>query len=84
MWQHHIKYKLVIPSDLAYGNADMQEIPAGSTVIFEVELVKVLKPGELANSAKPLSEEEMKQVHVVSRKRNSRTLVFIYTNWRRR
>jgi len=57
------KYKLVIPSELAYGNAEMQEIPAGSTVVFEVELVKVLKPGELANSAKPLSEEEMKQAH---------------------
>ncbi|WP_263833807.1 FKBP-type peptidyl-prolyl cis-trans isomerase [Sulfurospirillum oryzae] len=57
------KYKLVIPSDLAYGNADMQEIPGGSTVVFEVELTKVLKPGELANSAKPLSEEEMKQAH---------------------
>ncbi len=57
------KYKLVIPSELAYGNADMQEIPGGSTVVFEVELMKVLKPGELANSAKPLSEEEMKQAH---------------------
>ena len=57
------KYKLVIPSELAYGNSDMQAIPAGSTVVFEVELVKVLKPGEIANSAKPLSEEEMKQVH---------------------
>ena len=57
------KYKLVIPSDLAYGNADMQEIPAGSTVIFEVELVKVLKPGELADSAKQLSDDELKQVH---------------------
>ncbi|WP_294875947.1 MULTISPECIES: FKBP-type peptidyl-prolyl cis-trans isomerase [unclassified Sulfurospirillum] len=57
------KYKLVIPNELAYGNADMQEIPAGSTVVFEVELVKVLKPGELANSAKPLSDEEIKQAH---------------------
>ena len=57
------KYKLVIPNELAYGNADMQEIPGGSTVIFEVELMKVLKPGELADSAKPLSEEEMKQAH---------------------
>ena len=57
------KYKLVIPNELAYGNADMQDIPGGSTVIFEVELTKVLKPGELSNSAKPLSEEEMKQGH---------------------
>ena len=57
------KYKLVIPSELAYGNAEMQEIPGGSAVIFEVELTKVLKPGELTNSAKPLSDEEMKQGH---------------------
>ncbi len=57
------KYKLVIPSELAYGNADMQDIPAGSTVIFEVELVKVLKPGELAGSAKELSEEEKQNYH---------------------
>jgi len=63
------KYKLVIPSELAYGNADMQEIPGGSTVIFEVELMKVLKPGELANSAKPLSEEEMKQAHGIEKKK---------------
>lgn len=63
------KYKLVIPSELAYGNAEMQEIPGGSTVIFEVELTKVLKPGELANSAKPLSEEGMKQAHGVEKKK---------------
>lgn len=55
------KAKLVIPSELAYGNADVQAIPAGSTVIFEVELVKVLKPGALNNSAKPLSEEAKKE-----------------------
>lgn len=56
------KAKLVIPSELAYGNADVQAIPAGSTVVFEVELVKVLKPGELNNSAKPLSEETKKEL----------------------
>ena len=53
----------MIPNELAYGNADMQEIPAGSTVIFEVELMKVLKPGELAGSAKELSEEEKQNYH---------------------
>ncbi|AFL68073.1 FKBP-type peptidyl-prolyl cis-trans isomerase [Sulfurospirillum barnesii] len=56
------KAKIVIPSELAYGNADVQAIPAGSTVIFEVELIKVLKPGELNNSAKALSEETKKEM----------------------
>ncbi|PPB69258.1 FKBP-type peptidyl-prolyl cis-trans isomerase [Campylobacter hyointestinalis] len=57
------KYKIVIPSELAYGNDGMEEIPGGSTVIFEVELLKVLKPGELANSAKALDQSDMKNFH---------------------
>ncbi|AII14826.1 FKBP-type peptidyl-prolyl cis-trans isomerase [Campylobacter iguaniorum] len=56
------KYKVVIPSNLAYGEAGMGEIPGGSTVVFEIELMKVLKPGELANSAKALSDD-MKNFH---------------------
>lgn len=39
------KYRFVIPEKLAYGHADVGGVPAGSTVIFEVELVKVLRPG---------------------------------------
>lgn len=62
------KARLVIPSDLAYGNADVQAIPAGSTVVFEVELLKVLKPGELADSAKPLSDEVKKEVEEMGKK----------------
>lgn len=46
------KYKFVIPSNLAYGNEGMEKIPGGSTVVFEAELLKVLKPGELAEAAK--------------------------------
>ena len=57
------KYKFVIPSDLAYGNEGMEKIPGGSTVVFEAELLKVLKPGELAEAAKKLSESEAKSFH---------------------
>lgn len=41
-------YILYIPSDLAYGDQNMGDIPAGSTLIFEVELLEVI-PGK-ANS----------------------------------
>ena len=58
------KYKIVIPSDLAYGDDDVQAIPGGSTVIFEVELLKVYKPGELADDAKDkLTPQELMQMH---------------------
>lgn len=39
------KFRMVIPSELAYGDTQIKDIPAGSTVIFEVELDKVLKAG---------------------------------------
>lgn len=39
------KYMLYIPSDLAYGDRQAgPTIPAGSTLIFEVNLIKVIKP----------------------------------------
>jgi len=37
------KIKLFIPSALAYGEMDQGKIPAFSTLIFEIELVKVIK-----------------------------------------
>jgi FKBP-type peptidyl-prolyl cis-trans isomerase FklB len=37
------KYKLYVPFNLGYGAADYGPIPGGSTLIFEVELLKVLK-----------------------------------------
>ncbi|SJN58398.1 FKBP-type peptidyl-prolyl cis-trans isomerase [Vibrio ruber] len=37
------KYKFVIPPELAYGDRDTPSIPADSTLVFEVELLKVEK-----------------------------------------
>ena len=38
------KRKLVIPSELGYQLRDQGKIPAGSTIIFDVELLEVLPP----------------------------------------
>lgn len=38
------KWKLFIPSDLGYGDMDNGPIAGGSTLIFEVELLEVVKP----------------------------------------
>ncbi|MGP1580309.1 MAG: FKBP-type peptidyl-prolyl cis-trans isomerase N-terminal domain-containing protein [Wolinella sp.] len=57
------KYKFTIPSALAYGDHGMDAVPAGAVVIFEAELLRVLKPGELAGVAKELSEKEIKDFH---------------------
>jgi len=35
------KRKLTIPSELAYGDQEIGAIPAGSTLIFELELLEI-------------------------------------------
>ncbi|MCK5000416.1 MAG: FKBP-type peptidyl-prolyl cis-trans isomerase [Anaerohalosphaera sp.] len=37
------KWELYIPADLAYGDRVSRDIPAGSTLIFEIELIKIVK-----------------------------------------
>jgi FKBP-type peptidyl-prolyl cis-trans isomerase FklB len=39
------KYQLFIPPDLAYGSVPKPKIPAGSLLIFEVEVVSAQSPG---------------------------------------
>ena len=36
------KSKLICPSEIAYGDRGNQNIPAGATLVFEVELLDVL------------------------------------------
>ncbi len=55
------KYKFVIPPELAYGDSGVENIPGGATIVFEIELIKVLKPSELAEAAKKIHEKEQNE-----------------------
>lgn len=53
------KAKLVCPSDIAYGDQGMPgAIPGGATLVFEVELIDIVKP-ELPTADKPMPAPEM-------------------------
>ncbi|WP_180999976.1 FKBP-type peptidyl-prolyl cis-trans isomerase, partial [Campylobacter concisus] len=55
------KFKFVIPPELAFGDSGMEGIPGGETIVFEIGLIKVLKPGELAEAARKIHEKEQNE-----------------------
>jgi FKBP-type peptidyl-prolyl cis-trans isomerase FkpA len=43
------KARLVCPSELAYGDRGNDDIPGGSVLVFEIELLEILSPAPRAN-----------------------------------
>jgi len=50
------KWELYIPADLAYGQRGRPGIPANSTLVFEIELLEVMKPAAPSQAASPTVE----------------------------
>ena len=59
-WQEGVTYmkvggkaKFVCPAETAYGDRPMGAIPPGSTLLFDIELVEIVKPEAGATAPKP-------------------------------
>ena len=57
------KWKLFIPSELAYGERGRPNIPANSTLLFDIELVSIKDPSEAAAPATPKPIQIQPQVN---------------------
>jgi FKBP-type peptidyl-prolyl cis-trans isomerase len=54
------KYRLFIPPDLGYGSVPRSKIPAGSLLIFDVEVVSAQPPGTAAPKPAPMPTPKSK------------------------